>query len=105
MATTAQIWLQVRPESHFQRAFEYDGTIFAPATRVSQTEALVHPENAYVSLGHWLPRGVENALILQQEDAGQQVTVQPSYSGADVQYLLSFYPVFIQNNMAFITPE
>ena len=69
MAATAQIWLQVRPESHFQCAFEYDGEVFAPATRVSHTEALVHPENAYVSLGHWLPRSVENAFILQQRDA------------------------------------
>ena len=56
MAANARIWLQVRPESHFQYSFEYDGKVFAPATRISQTEALVHPENTYVALGNYLQR-------------------------------------------------
>ena len=105
MAATAPIWLQVRPESHFQYSFEYEGVVFAPATRISQTEALVHPERVRVPLGRSLPRRVADSLILAENGADEQATVGPDYGPADVQYLLSFYPVFAQDGTAFITPE
>lgn len=105
MAANAQIWLQVRPESHFQYSFEYEGLVYAPATRRSQTEALVHPENARVALGRCFPREIEDELISGQKGADQRVVVRPGYAEIDVQYLLSFYPVFQQGQVSFITPE